>query len=343
MSGGGAGGGSTVAPTYVDPVNGMSFADGSALNAEIAQRQAGEKVTSDAATAKDAQDKLEAKSKFQERFAAAKTGAATNANQYFTDNGYDPKMFATQLANSINTSSQNVQDLAPNPNAAFSPNLGASILAGANAGVQTKASNAVGSLFSPTYAQDNVSNSWLSPAVDSVLTSQFNPLADGLSNALKRGTLNDQGYQAALAAMGRDRTTATSTVNNLGRNILANDRTGVNNYITQAKNDAGNVNVSNYDAFDPSHYASGASDLVSGYQGNFGGDLSNAIGKTSFSDLSSLINAGGVSQGATDPTATNPTAGGAPGAGSGSGVSEAYIAQQALAKQPRGIGSQGAF
>jgi len=337
MSGGGGGGGSAQ-PSYTDPVSGRTFSDPEGLNTEISAREGREKVTSDAAMAKALQDKATARSDFNTRFDTAKTGATNTANQYFRDNGYDPNRFATQLANAINTNSQNVQDLAPNPNSAFSPNLGASILAGANAGVQTRAGNAVSALFSPQYANDKINSSMLDPAVSSVLNAQFDPLSAGLSNSFKRGTLNQQGYDAALSSMAGKRTAATSTVNNLGRNILANNRTGVNNYITSAKNDAGNVNVNSFDTFDPNTYSAGAEDLVKGYKDNFSGDLTNAIGQTSFSDLSSLINAGGASQGAFDPTAANPN-----GGSGGAGVSDSFIAQQALAKERRGIGSQGAF
>jgi hypothetical protein len=368
FGGGGKGSSATpVLPTYTDPVNGKSFSDTStyngyssydpvtgapignaqdftgqnALNAEIAQRQAQDLVNSNTATATADATTAQNESDFQSRLSAAQTAATTGANQYFTQNGYDPAQFSSELANAINTSSLSVQDLSPNPTAAFSPNLGASILADVNAGDQTKAGNAVSSLFSPTYAADNISSSWLDPAVSSALSSQFDPLTAQLTNAYKRGTLNDQGYAAAQTALAGDQTAARSTVSGLGQNILAGDQTGLNNYITGAKNDAANVNASTYGAFNPNTYATGASNLVSQDQSNFAGDLTNAIGSTSFADLPSLLNAGGAVQGASDPTATNPTPGaGASGVGS---VSDAYIAQQALANQTRGLGSQGAF
>jgi hypothetical protein len=369
-----------VAPTYIDPVNGMSFTDdpwtgnqGAAqLNAEIASRKAEEKVASDAATKAATDQNTANNATFQKQLSDASTNAQSSANSYFTSHGYDPSRFAASLAAKIKASTDSVSNpfanyiapspssttdakgnvttstpssnggtsgLGANPSAAFSPNLGANIIADETSGVQTKAGHAISALFSPTYAQDNVSNSWLAPASTAALSRQFDPLTAQLSNSFKRGTLNQQGYDAANAKLSSDQTAAGSTVNGLGNRILAADRTGVDNYITGAKGDAARVDPITYDSFDPSKYDTGASNLVNGYKGSFAGDLTNAIGATSFSDLGSLLNAGGAVQGATDPTATNPTVGG-PGGG---GISDNYIAQQALAKQPRGLGSSGAF
>jgi len=346
MSGGGAGGGgASVAPVYTDPVNGMTFTDNAnqsgadALNAEIASRQVAEKAASDAVDAKAAAQKIQDESDFQTRFSTAKTQARANTEQYFKQQGYDPTKYDNEINNAITTAAGGVQDLAPNPSAAFSPSLGASILADINAGVQSRAGNTIKSLFAPTYANDRITNDWLAPAEDTVLTSQFDPLGAQLTNSFKRGTLNQTGYDAAHSKMELDRTAARSILSGLGTNILNSDRGGVNSYISGAKNDAANVNALTFDSFDPTVYAKGADSMVGNYHDNFAGDLTNAVGATSFSDLSSLLNAGGAVQGATDPTATNPNG----GAAGEAGVSDAYIAQQALAHQKRGLGSTGSF
>lgn len=361
MSGGAPASPFPVAPTFSDPVNGMTFADAADLNAEIASRQASDLDTSNAQLATNQTTNTANESTFQQALAKAQGQATTNADSYFTDNGYDPTQYASQIAQAIQTASGNVFDpnaglgtttpvtntsFDPAINAAFSPNLGAQILQGINSGVQSKATNAISSEFAPTYAQDQISNDWLAPAAASAIGAQFDPLSDQLTNALKRGTLNQTGYDAALQSMTSAKTAAQSTVNELGSNILANDRTGLDNYIMGAKNDAADVNADTFAGFDPTKYLTGAGNLVSQDQGNFSGDLTNAIGKTSFDDIGTLLNAGGVVQGANDPTATNPI--GAPGAGGvgipgGGGVSDAYIAQQALANQNRGLGSSGAF
>lgn len=386
MSGGAPAAPSPVAPTYTDPVNGMTFTDQSsyayptgsplaaaanglpgntttfsganALNAEIANREATDQATSDANKALAAQIQAQNETQFQTDRTTGLNNATTGVNQYFTDNGYDPTKYSTQIASAIQNAGNAIVDPATGQTTAavpsylaqvtggLSPNLGAQILQQINSGVQSTATNQISNEFAPTYAQDNVSNDWLAPAASSALSAQFDPLSAQLLNADKRGTLNDTGYNAALTALGNAKTAATSTVNNLGTNILANDRTGVDNYITGAKNDAAGLNANTVSSFDPNSYASGASNLVNQDKNNFAGDLTNAIGSTQFSSLGDLLNAGGVVQGANNPTATNPNGApgssgvGIPGAGA---VSDAYIAQQALANQQRGLGSSGAF
>lgn len=336
MSGGGGGGSlAPVAPVYTDPTSGRAFDTTTALNDEIAQREAEAKAKSDADAATAAQTVVDDRNKFNTNLSTARNNATTSANQYFTDNGYDPNDFATQLANAINMSASKVPDLAPAPGAAFDPNLGATILGQVSAGKQSQAMNSISSLFGPTYAADHITDDWITPAATSALSAQFDPLTEQLTNSFKRGTLNDTGYAAAQRALEGKRTTAMSTVNNLGANILANDRNGLDNYITVAKNDAANVNAKTFSSFDPTRYSSGASSLVDRNKNSFSGDLLNSIGSTSFADLPSLLNAGGAVQGATDPSATNPNGGGGP--------SDSYIAQQALDKKQRGLGSQGAF
>mgnify|MGYP003385393881 CR=1 FL=1 len=356
MSGGGSGGGAPqvapVAPSYTDPINGKTFTTTDDLNAEIAARTASDKAASDAAKAQADAILAGNRTQFQNDLVAGRNAATERTRNYFTQQGYDPARFESDIARAINaaagtiidpntvatTAPTTAQTFLPQINSAFSPSLGASILSSINAGNQSKANNAINSIFSPTYAQDNISNEWLTPAASTVLSEQFDPLDAQLTNAFKRGSLNQTGYDAALKALSGKRTAANATVSNLGNNILAADRTDIDNYITGAKADAANVNANTYDSFDPNRYLTGATDKVNRYKTNFGGDLTNAIGSTTFADLSSLLNAGGAVQGATDPTATNPTSG-----TGGSAISDAYIAQQALAKEKRGLGSNGAF
>ena len=331
-----------VAPTFTDPVNGQTFDNMSALNDEIRLRATNDQIASDTKTKADQDAAALAESQYQQRASDAKTQATSNVQDYFKQQGLDPAKYDAQIAAAINTAGQGVVDLAPNPSASYSPNLGANIIADLNSGIQNQATSAITNEFSPTYSQDNINSSWLPTATSSILSSQFDPLSAQLDNAQKRGTLNDAGYAAAQAALSKDKTTAQSTVNTLGSNILASDRTALDSYITGAKNTAGGLNVSTAANFDPTSYTEGASSLVGQDQANFAGDLGNAVGSTSFADINSLLNAGGAAQGATDPSATNPVGIAAPGGAAG-GVSDAYIAQQALASQKRGLGTQGAF
>jgi hypothetical protein len=352
MGGGGkGGGGSTVAPTYTDPVNGRSFTDSyggpsgsSQLNAEIAQRQAGEKTTSDAATAQATADAAKKESDFQTRAGAAKTQASSNLNDYFKSQGVDPTKYAPQIANAVNTASNNVTDLSPNPQGSYAPSLGSDLYNTLTSGQQSQNLASYNKTFDPSYSLTQLPGTSINPAVNKIVSSQYDPLSVQLGNAQKRGTLNDQGYQAALQAMKTSQTGATATVNKLAQGVLNSDRSGVNDYIGTGRTAAGSAPLNSTFSTDP--YVAGAADMINRDKANFGGDVQNAVGATKFSDLTTLLNAGGSAQGATDPTVANPKGAVGPNGvaiGGAGDLSPSFIAQQALAKDPRGLGTQGAF
>jgi hypothetical protein len=362
MGGGGKGGdsGPPVQPQFTDPVNGKTFSNGTAfgpdgqitqtsgsdqLNAEIAARQADEKATSDAATAKTAADAAKAESDFQTRAGTAKTQAQQSIEDYFRTNGVDPSQYAPQIANTVNTASGNIADLDPTPQGKYAPTLGSDLFNQLTAGKQSTNLAAYNKVFDPSYSITSLPGTLIDPSVNSVVNQQFDPLSGQLLNAQKRGTLNDQGYAAALAALNQAKTGAQATVGKLATGVLNSDRSGVNDYISTGRNAAGSAPLNTSFSTDP--YVAGATDLVGRDTSSFGGDVQNAVGATKFSDLATLLNAGGSVQGANDPTAGNPNGAVGPGGavigGGGGDLSPSAIAQQALANDKRGLGTTGAF
>lgn len=349
---GGGGGGSgftTPTPTVLtDPVSGASFIQNydaygqptgnsaqDALNAEIASRQGNEKATSDAAT-QATKDKAAADEQtFQTRLGTANTTGRTQVENYFRNQGLDPSRYGNDINPALTAAYNSVGDLDPNPSAAFPGTLGASILNDITSGSRTRAGNQLSSLFAPTYADTSLGYSNMDPYVSQILTSQFDPLSSQLDVAHKRGTLRDSGYNAALDAMKTSRTAAESQIRNTGQGILDKDRSSVNDYISNAKTNVGNMTQGQLESFDPSTYSSGASDLVGRELGTLGGDITSAIGNTKFADLQTLLNAGGSAQGVGDPSAINPNSAATGGGGALPTVQDPNVR--------RGLGTTGAF
>ena len=225
---------------------------------------------------------------------------------------------------------QAIQDLDPNPTAAFSPDLGQSIINNILSGKRTQATNAYNQTFTPNYSTNLLPDTTTGAYAGNIVNEQFDPLMQGLTNAQKRGTLTGAGYQAALDALNQKKSAAMNTVNTLGQGILSTDRKSLDDYISGGRTDISNLNLTGN--FDPSTYAGTAAQKAQGYLGDFGGALRNAVGQTKFADLSDLINAGGAVQGAQNPTANNPIA----------GAGAAPIPADDPNKQ-RGLGSTGAF
>ena len=357
---GGGGGSSAPAPlpptVLTDPVNGKTFiqqpaspgADalyaahpelftqppgGSAadqLNAEIAQRQGQEKTDSETLAAQKKADADAAETKFQGTRQTAYDNAMQNVMRQFQLQGVDPTPYMdSDITPALQKQFRSVQDLDPNPEAAFTPDLANNIITNLTAGKRTQAGSELNKIFTPTYSQNALPDSLTGQYQDTLLNEQFNPLQAQLTNAQKRGTLSQGGYQAALDALNQKRTAAGTTIQNLGSNILSADRKGIDDYISGARSDVNALGLSG--TFDPSTYGSTAAGKVQTDVGAFGGALRNAVGDTKFADIQDLINAGGAVQGSQNPNAANPVAGGG----------AIPVDPQDTVK--RGLGSTGAF
>lgn len=350
--GGGKGGGGGTDPRFLtqtatDPVNGMTFTSNyftnamggkdaaTQLNEEIQQRQQQEKAKSD-------QDKIDAANKaaadetsFTNRRQTAYNDALDAVKRQFQLQGVDPAAYmTTDILPTLQRQFNSIQDLDPNPAAAFPTSLGDTIVGNVTSGRRTQANTALNQLFTPTFTTDLLPDTTATQAITDVINSQFDPLGQQLTNAVKRNTLTPAGYQAALDALAQKKTAATSTVQGLANNILSTDRSGINDIISGARTAAGNLSLA--DTFNPGAFAGQAQSKAAQDIAGFGGALQSAVGDTKFADIQDLINAGGVVQGATNPTATNPT-------GIATNLSPFAPDQQAQDAKRRGLGSTGAF
>ena len=339
--GGGKGSGFAAAPiaptTYNDPVTGKVYTTPEALNtavdartpapapvktpAQIAQEEADAKTAAHNTWVSTVRDPTNARERNNLIDAFKRAGIADPVAA-----GYGDEIDAAMA----NTSGRAVGDDA-NYASLFDPNLGDTIVNTALGTGRTAATNALDAVFTPNYADTNLSNTIMDPYVNPLLDEQFNPLSTQLTNAQKRGTLTDTGYTAANDLLGTRRTTGEATVRDLGRSILSNDRTGLNDYISSARTTAGALNLPATSTFSADPYKAHAEGMINDYTGSFGGDLRNAVGNTKFTDLTELLNAGGAVQGATNAPATGAAGGGTLG---GSIIED---------DKKRGLGSTGAF
>jgi hypothetical protein len=341
--GGGGGGYAPPAPVvFTDPVNGKSFVQGvdfwgnptgdnaqDLLNQEITERQAAEKATSDAAAAKKVADDAAALTKFQGSRDTAYNDARSNVLNQFTKAGVDPNQYlASDIDPALQRQLHTIKDLDPNPSAAFSPDLGTTIINSLTGSKRTGAGQSLDKIFSPTYSTTAVPDSLTGQYSDTLLNEQFDPLNTQLGYAQKRGTLTPIGYDAALKTLAQKRSAGAATIGDLGSGIISKDRGAIDDYISKARTDANALSLSSN--FDPNVYAGGAKNLADTDISNFGGALRSALGGTTFATLGDLINAGGAVQGANNPSAANPTGGATP------------LLDQDPNKK-RGLGSTGAF
>ena len=154
------------------------------LNEEIAQRQAGEKQTSDQAKADAATKAAGAETDFQGRRQSAYDTAMQNVLQQFRGQGADPSQYMNEYINpALQRQMQSIQDLDPNPTAAFSPDLGQSIINNILSGKRTQATNAYNQTFTPNYSQNLLPDTTTGAYTGNIVNEQFDPLMQGLTNA----------------------------------------------------------------------------------------------------------------------------------------------------------------
>lgn len=332
--GGGGKGYSAPPPVYTDPVTGRTYGTTQELNDAISAREEADRARAAQEEAERLAEEQRQRDLFNTNVTNAQTRARTNVSDFITARGLNPSDYERQIADMIAASTAAIPDLASNPGSYFSPNAGESILSDARAARSSSALGELDRLFSPTYANTALPDTIAPDVISAILGERFDPLGSQLTNAYNRGMLNPTGYEAAQNRLTTERTNATSTLQSLADQILSNDRGGINDYINQARANANNLSLYS-PAFDASVYGTGASDLANRYRSTFGADLRSSLGDTQFTDLTTLLNAGGAVQGATSTTRNNSTNTGT--------NTDAYLADQILNNRQRGLSSQGAF
>jgi hypothetical protein len=167
--------------------------------------------------------------------------------------------------------------------------------------------------------------------IDSIIGEQFGTASDSILRAQSRGTLNDEGFRYAMDNLNTQKAAANSRLQNTGGGILEGYRGQLGDLAGNARTAAGNYDFG--DTFDNENWKTQLSDRQTDLSGRLDGDIRNAIGGEQFFDTASLIQKGGVGQGAQNTGL---------GAQSGSLVN-AIGKQKEDQEQSRGLGSSGSF
>lgn len=167
--------------------------------------------------------------------------------------------------------------------------------------------------------------------IDAILGEQFGEASDSILRARDRGTLNDQGFDYAMANLEQQRKAASSRLQDMGGGILEGYRGQLGDIAGNARTGAGNWDFG--DTFDPNTYRTQFDTLQSELGGRLEGDIRNAIGGEQFFNTDTLIQKGGVGQGA-----QNTGLGGQSG-----GLMGAIKDRKKDEEQQRGLGTSGSF
>ena len=263
-------------------------------------------------------------------------GTAYNAalgygqNQY-NQYGYDqPTIDALNqgLVSELDRIRTTVPSLDPSPGNYFSDNI-ADIVANNYRDQQARQYGQQVDQFAGTGFANNLWDNTADDAIlQGILAEQYEPAAQQINNAYKRGSLNQTGFDTALSNLDTQRTAALSNLQSLGQGVLSGYRENLGDIGTTARDAASNYQLGS--SFDPSQYQGQINSLYSDQQGRLEGDIRNTVGNDPLFDINSIISGAGARQGA--------TAGNAP-------LLDAFYSneQNKRNQQQRGLGSQGVF
>lgn len=186
------------------------------------------------------------------------------------------------------------------------------------------------------YAPEGFENTAFSSTADdailnAILGEQFGEASDSILRARDRGTLNDAGFQYAMDNLNTQKSAAMARLQDTGGGILEGYRNQLGDIAGNARTGAGNYDFG--DTFDPSVYRTQLETRQNELGAGLEGDIRNAIGGEQFFNTDSLIQKGGVGQGAQN-TGLGSQSGGLLGAISDRKKDE---------EQQRGLGTAGSF
>lgn len=188
---------------------------------------------------------------------------------------------------------------------------------------------AASTMYDPTYGGGFGTN-FADQYVNDYIADKYALALEQLDRAKSRGTLNDIGYNRALADLGTQKSAASSTLGSLGRSLVSDYNTGLQTGIENYQNLLNDYNLANdYSRLNTNTINNKLSGMYNDYLSGFEGDFNAAMAGQEPFDVSSIMNSAKTSQGITN-SQNNP-------------LLDALNDQNSKKKQKVGLGNEGVF
>lgn len=189
--------------------------------------------------------------------------------------------------------------------------------------------NTASQVYDPTYGGGFNSN-YADQYVNSFLNDKYYDVVNQLDRAKSRGTLNDVGYNKAMNDLATQLSAGKSTYGSIGRDIISNYNTGMQNSIENYQNLLNNYDLGNdYGRLNQNTINNQLSDTYNNYLSGFEGDFNAAMAGQEPFDVSGILGNAKVAQGVTNPQNNS--------------LIEAINDQNSKKKQKIGLGNEGIF
>lgn len=229
----------------------------------------------------------------------AETAFRTRAGARLTARGLDPAQYGNLIDAAITGGRNATPDLDTNPAQYFTDSLLDNAVSRAESDRRANFTQQTNRAFANNFERGLFQDTADDPFIDAILGTQRSEAVRALDLAKGRGSLDQTGYDAALARLGQMEQAGRSTANNLGGAVLQGYRTRVRDVGNRAREAAGSYSLGS--DFNLGGYQSELSDLTGNLRRSLEGDINAALAGKQFFDLGDILTRGGSAQGPVNP------------------------------------------
>lgn len=252
---------------------------------------------------REAAQKAEERSRFENSLNTSYSSAIDDARNYFVQRGLDPDNYIGTIQKAATAARNRVPDMAAAPGTYFD-NLGATVFDQEQGGQRAQLMRAINSFAGDGFATKRIANDSDDATLEAILAEQRSNADNYIRNLLDRGVITGSGYSAAEKNLNDQSHGARARLNEVGNSELERGRSKANEIANAGRTRASNFNLG--ETFDPYSVSSELDAAFGDFFKNLGGNIRAAVPAELFS-TSGLAGVAGAAQGAGN-TAFDPMA-----------------------------------
>jgi hypothetical protein len=263
------------------------------------EQYAREDANREAERQRQEQETARRRDEFNTALSTAETAYRTDAAERLTARGLDPTTYNYLIDDAIADGRRATPSLDANPSQDFTNSLLDNAISNAERDQRANFTQQTNRAFVDNFERGLFQDTADDPYIDAILGNQRTEALQSLDLSRSRGSLDQIGYDAALARLDEMERAARSTANNLGGGIIQGYRSQVGDIGDRAREAAGGYTLGS--DFNLSGYQTELSDLTGQLRNSLEGDIYSALAGQQFFDLGDILTRGGSAQGPVNP------------------------------------------
>jgi hypothetical protein len=228
------------------------------------------------------------------RFSGAQDTARSSARDYFTQRGLNPDDYSAAIDRRLAELSDTINPSDEHPGS-YLTGLGSDVYGAQTDIARQRAMQGLEGIFSPDYGYSRIGSGTDDPFLAQINSAERSRADTFLENLLKRGVINQTGFEAGRSNLDLQGSRARSLLDTLGGDVLEEGRAGLESIANRGRQAASNVQLGQ--SFDPSKYGTEANTAFDEFLSKLP-DRLRASAPTNLYDTSGLASIAGAAQGA---------------------------------------------